>query len=126
VRNGPTEIDFDLDDLLTANRENFRIAKPLSIRGSGDVCDEYLLVVGYHMDKVKPGNRPTVRPAANEVGRSIKAVVERAGEVEVLGYQGFYRCAIFVGISLIASACNGSRIGSHPFFDCVSTTRHLL
>jgi hypothetical protein len=61
------------------------------------------IVAGDDGDEVEAVDPPAVRPAAFEIGLSIDGIIERAGEVKVLGEEQLDRRAIFVDIGSIAS-----------------------
>jgi hypothetical protein len=61
------------------------------------------IVAGDDGDEVEAVDPSAVRPAALEIGLSIDAIVERAGEVKVLGEEPLDRRAILVDIGAIAS-----------------------
>lgn len=68
---------------------------------------------GHNMDEVEPRNRLTVRPAASEISRPIKAVVERTSEMKIICNQRLDRQTILIDISAIARAYDRDRIILH-------------
>ena len=85
VRHVPAEIDFDLDNLPVSNGQHLRVAEASSTVAMADIRHIDAIVAGDDGDEVKAIDPSAVRPAALEIGLSIEAIVERAGEVKVVG-----------------------------------------
>ena len=65
------------------------------------------------MDELKAIDPFAVRPATVEVRLSVDAIVERTGEMEVVGDQRLDRRAVLFGVGLVARAGDRTRIGGH-------------
>src|SRR6185312_16738686 len=113
MRQGPAEIDFDLDDPAVADGQHFGVAERLAAAALADIGRDHLLAVADQADELVAGDPCVVRPAALEIGLPIDAVVERAGEVEVLGDHRLGGGAVAVGIGLVALPDDGDRVLVH-------------
>src|SRR5262249_2867597 len=83
----PAEIDLDLDDPAVTYRHDLGVAEAAAVLPLTFVGDEDAIAVGHEVDEIKRSDASAVRPAALEIGVAVDAVVERAGEVEVVGDQ---------------------------------------
>ena len=113
MRQGPAEIDFGLDDLAVADRQDLGVAERLAAAALADIGGDHLLTIANQADELVSGDPFFVRPAAGEIDFAVDAVIERAGEVEILADHRLGRCAVAVGIGLLASANDGDRIRFH-------------
>ena len=91
----PTKINLHFDDLRAAHRDDLGVSKTVSARTTRLIGDEHLLTVLHQMDELKTFGRFAIGPAACKVGSTVKAVVERAAEVKVVGNQRLNRRAVF-------------------------------
>ena len=82
VRDRPTEIDLDLDNLIAPHSNDLRVAKTMTVGVLPLVGDEDLVTFRDEVDEVERVDPLAIRPAAVEIRR---AVVDRAGKMEVLG-----------------------------------------
>jgi hypothetical protein len=103
VRDGPTEIDFGLDDLTVPNRENLSVSESLAGITPALVRDENALAIEHRMNEVEALYHLAVRPAAFKICGAVEAVVERTGEVEIVRDQRLDSRAI------LADGCFASR-----------------
>src|ERR1700722_14508556 len=103
VRHVPAKIDLDLDNLPISNDQHLRVAEGSSGVAMADSRHINPIVAGDDGDEVEARDPSAVRPAALEIGLSIEAIVERAGEVKVLGEEPLDRRAILVDIGAIHS-----------------------
>ena len=101
MRQRPAEIDLGLDDPAVSDGQDFGIAETLAVRALSFICHEHPLAVGNQVDELKFGNRPAVGPAALEIGLAIDAIVQRTGEVKIVGDDGFDRRPVLVDVSLV-------------------------
>ena len=62
VRDRPTEIDFDLDDLVFVHRDDLGIAEPVPMRTTPFIDDEYPVAVGHELDEIETRDVLAVRP----------------------------------------------------------------
>src|SRR5271156_5239756 len=85
MRHVPAEIDLGLDDLPISNGQHLRVAEASPAVSMADIRHINAIVAGDDGDEVEAVDPSAVGPAALEIGLSIDAIVERAGEVEVLG-----------------------------------------
>src|SRR5687768_16583934 len=113
MRDGPAEIDLGVDDLAAAHRQYLGVAKARS-RGAGALIgDEDAVAVLNQVLVFEAGDRLAVRPAAREIGLSVEAVVERAGEMEVVGNHCLDRRTVLVDIGLVRALGDGDGIVRH-------------
>jgi len=110
VRYRPAEIDFDVHDLRVAYRQDLGIAKSMAVAAAALVRDERALADRLEAQEIETGDRVAVRPATLEIRRTIDAIVERTGEVEIGGDERLDGGSVFVDVRLIAPAhdrCDG-------------------
>ena len=110
MRHVPAKIDLGLDNLPISNGQHLRVAEASSAVAMADIRYTNAIVAGDDCDEVEAVDPSAVRPAALEIGLSIDAIVERAGEVKVLGEEPLDRRAILVDIGAIASLGDFRRI----------------
>lgn len=94
MRDRPAEIDLRVGDLALANGQDFRVAEPVAVGAAALIGNKHLVARGDEMDEFETRNDFAVRPAAFEKDGAINAVVERAGEMEILGNQWLDRGAV--------------------------------
>jgi hypothetical protein len=83
MRNRPTEVHLDLDDLAVAHGMQLGVAEAL-LAHAALVRDEGAIAIDDQAHYVESVDSPAIGPADLEIGRPIEAVVERAGEVEIV------------------------------------------
>src|SRR4029453_1438176 len=103
VRDRPTEIDLDLDNLIAPPSNDLRVAKTMTVGVLPLVGDEDLVIFRDEVDEVEALDPLAVRPAAGEIRRAIKSVVDRAGKMEILCQQLFDCRAVLRDIGFVAS-----------------------
>jgi hypothetical protein len=99
VRNRPAEIDFGLDDLAVAHRQNLGVAEGLARCAPPFIGDEDPISVANQVDESETGDRLTGLPASIEIGLAIDAIVERAGEMKIVVDDRFDRPAVLRAVS---------------------------
>ena len=104
VRNRPSEIDFDLNELAIAEGEDLGVPKPSARNRTSLVGHENTIAIGHHVDETEPFYPLAVRPATFEIGRPVDSMIQRAREVEVGGDQRFDRRTILGHVRLITGA----------------------
>src|SRR5580658_703916 len=110
VGDRPAEIDLGVEDLPVADGEALRVPEALAAGIPSFIGNIDAIAVGHHVDEIEAGDPCAVGPAASEIGGTIDAIVERAGEVEIVGDEQFQRGAVLVDVSLIAPASDSSRV----------------
>ena len=104
VGNRPAEIDFDLDDLAVARRQNLGVAEGLAGHAPPFIGDEDSIPVANQIDESEAGDRLAGLPASIEICLAINAIVERAGEMKIVGDDRFDRRAVFRAVGFINPA----------------------
>ena len=84
MRDGPTEVNFDLDNLTIANGEALRITEGPAAGTFSLVGNDHIIARFNHADKIKASDELIIRPAALEIGSAVQAVVVRAGEMKIV------------------------------------------
>jgi hypothetical protein len=88
VRQRPTKIHLDFNELAMPHCQYFGIAKAFATAATTFVSHEDTLAFLHKVDKSEVGNARTVGPAARKAGPAIETIVARAAEVEVVGNEG--------------------------------------
>src|SRR5206468_6881075 len=83
MRYRPTEIDFDVNDLVLAHGDDLGIAEHSTVGFMTFIGHKDTITVDNEIDKLETLHHLTVRPATCKVGRPINPVIKRAGEMEV-------------------------------------------
>ena len=87
MRDGPTKIDFDVNDLAFAHGDDLGIAETSPVCVTTFISHEYPVAIGNEIDKVKILDYLAVRPATCKICRPVNPVIKRAGEMEVRSEQ---------------------------------------
>ena len=85
MRNRPSEIDFDFDDLAVAYCKYFRIAEAAAFGAAAFIGDEYPVAVWNKVDVVEIFDPSAIGPATCKIGCAVDSVIERTSKVEVIG-----------------------------------------
>ena len=85
MRHGPAEIHLHLDDVPVSNGEDLGIPKSMTIRVPSFIRDEHAVGVGDEIDEFEALDDLAVWPASAEVGLPVEPIVERAGEMKIVG-----------------------------------------
>ena len=87
MRQRPAEVHFRVHQLAVTNSQDFGVSKAIAASVSAFVGHEHAFTLLHEMDEFEVGGVRAVGPAAFEVHLAIDALVERAGEVKVVGDQ---------------------------------------
>ena len=85
MRNRPSEIDFDFDDLAVAYCKYFSIAEAAAFGAATFIGDEYPVAVWNKVDVVEIFDPSAIGPATCKIGCAVDSVIERTSKVEVIG-----------------------------------------
>src|SRR5664279_3710105 len=107
VRDGPAEVNLDLDNLLPLQREDLCVAESAAVDVRALIGHEHLVLMRHDVDKPEVVDLLTVWPAPLEIGPSIDPVVERAGGVKIIGDQEFDCRAVLAHVGLVAGSSYG-------------------
>src|SRR5262245_53109049 len=85
----------------------------MAVRVRTDVGHEDLVDRRHHVDELEIADALAVRPATLEIRLSIESVVERTGEVEVLGDERLDCRAVLLDVRGVDGAHDGDRVMGH-------------
>src|SRR5262249_6864833 len=95
VRKGPAEINFHFDDLAVTYGDDFGVTKFFTVRFATFVGHEDSVAIRNEILELETVDPLAVWPAAREICRAINPVIDRTGEMKILGDQPLNRRAIF-------------------------------
>ena len=87
MRNRPAKIDLCLHELAVSSRQGFGVGEDPTLVASRFISHIDAFALLDDGDEGVTRNPPAVRPASLEIGPAVDPIVQRTGEVEVLGDQ---------------------------------------